>query len=290
MLSVLVVSGFPYHVWQEGEVLSLQFANPDRSAVENKLEREREEAGEEVSEFRSEIICRELDMDIYGLYTTKIYPREFEEKQFAQLSPEEELLIGTVLEGFEAIEEECAVENRPLKWYKKPDIPTILEQINRVQWKQNVPNVGGHLLSNLIIGHGLPNANHRTSISFLETYLQSFEPDFEVPDTGIHGEWYDWSEEFVRESKRLLTLSRKAPILCYLDEWGCSALVRKNDNEIDFTDYSLHVENPHDYFRQKHREMSTEFVYQILERTEYNHLIAKEDLGKTVFIDRLTAD
>jgi len=285
------VSEFPYHLREDDdEVLSLQFANPDRSLVRQKLEEKRNEVKDQVLDFRSEIISREIDQQIYGVYWTEIYPREFEDEQLRSLSEEEELIVGTVLEGFEAIEEDCAIEDEPLKWYKKPDLHEISEQVDRAQWKQTVPDTGGHLLSNLIIGHGLPNANHRTSISFLETYLQSFEPDFEVPDTGVHGEWYDWSESFVRKSKRLLTLSRKARVLRYLEDWGCDALVRKNDNEIDFTEYNLSVDDPHDHFRGLHRELSTEFVYQILERTEYDHLIAKEDPGKSVFVDRLAAD
>jgi hypothetical protein len=110
-----------------------------------------------------------------------------------------------------------------------------------------------------------------------------------ILETGITGEWYDWAEAFVRESKRLLTLSRKCHLFRYLRHWGCDGVVRKDEAALRFENYAVDVENPLAHFRQQHRELSMEFVYEILERTEENALIAREDQGRSVFIDRLTA-
>lgn len=242
-----------------------------------------------MQEFESSIVPRRLDKRIYILYTAKIYPRQFPDRDLLNLTEEEKLIVFTVLDGFETIEKECAEAGSPLLWYKKPDLSEIIRQVDRVQWRQPVAAVGGNLLSNLITGHGLPNANHRTSISFLETYLQTFDSTFEVPDTGVSGEWYDWSANFVQESKRLLIMSRKSPLFRYLAQWGCEYVRRKNGDDVFLSEYDIDTGNPYSYFCRKHEELCIEFVHKILEHTRYESLIEKEDPGKSVFIDRLAS-
>jgi hypothetical protein len=84
-------------------------------------------------------------------------------------------------------------------------------------------------------------------------------------------------------------LARKAKMFCYLVDWGCDYVIRKNDVVIDLNDYDIRTENPWSHFRQQHKELSIQFVYQILERTEYDTLIREQDPGKRVFLDRLSA-
>lgn len=274
----------------DGTVLSLQFTHPDRELVEAKEQELRQGADEnEVQLFESQIRSRTFDQRIHTLYTAEIYPREFPDEDIESLSQRELLIVDSLLEAFRAIEKQREKQGEPLKWYKRPDLPRIVEEVTETRWRQPVPDVAGCLLSNLIFGHGLPNANHRSSLSFVETYLGTFEPQFEIPDTGVHGEWFDWSEEFVYESKRLLMLARKAKMFRYFEDWGCDSVIRKNDVSVDFDDYDIWVEDPWSYFRQQHKELSIEFVYQILERTEYDTLIGEQDPGKRVFLDRLSA-
>jgi len=165
-------------------VLSLQYVNPDPSSVVEREQTHSEQAGPNVREFESSIVPCRLDERVYALYTAKIHPREFPDEALQNLSTDEEVIVATMLDGFETIEKDCAEAGSQLLWYKQPDLSEIVRQVDRVQWRQSVPTVGGNLLSNLITGHGLPNANHRTSISFLETYLQTFKPSLELPDTG----------------------------------------------------------------------------------------------------------
>jgi hypothetical protein len=274
----------------DGTVLSLQFANPDRERVEAKKQKLRQEAEENQSQwFTSQIRSQSYDRTIHTLYSAEIYPREFPDEDIENLSQRDSLIVNTLLEAFRAIEKQWKEQGEPLKWYKRPELPSIVKEVSETRWQQPIPDVAGCLLSNLIFGHGLPNANHRSSLSFVETYLDTFEPEFEIPDTGVHGEWFDWSEEFVHESKRLLMLARKSMMFRYLEEWGCSSVRRKNDMVVDFEDYDIWVDEPKSHFRQKHKELSIEFVYQILERTKYDTLIGKQDPGKRVFLDRLSA-
>lgn len=291
MFRLVVTLGVDYHrrVGTEA-VLSLQYANPEPHPVIEKEQSRSEQAGTEVLTFESSIVPYRLEKRIYVLYTAKVHPRQFPDKDLLNLTEEDKLIVFTVLDGFETIEKECNEAGSPLLWYKKPDLSQIIRQVDRVQWRQPVATVGGNLLSNLITGHGLPNANHRTSLSFLETYLQTFDSTFEIPDTGVSGEWYDWSADFVQESKRLLMMSRKAPMFRYLVQWGCEHIERKNGDSIYLQDYNIDVDDPYSHFRSKHKKLCTDFVRRVLDRTENQYLIDKEDPGKTVFLDRLASD
>ena len=154
-------------------VLSLQYANPEPHPVIEEEQHRSEQAGTNVLAFKSSIVPYRLKERIYVLYTANIHPRQFPEEDLSNLTEEEKLIVFTVLDGFETIEKECEEAGSPLLWYKKPDLSEIARQVDRVQWRQPVAVVGGNLLSNLITGHGLPNANHRTSLSFIETALSS---------------------------------------------------------------------------------------------------------------------
>ncbi|WP_135662632.1 hypothetical protein [Halorhabdus rudnickae] len=280
----------PYHLEEgNGVVLSLQFANPDLEVVEQRLRNEREGSSPGINDFYAEIKSCSFDQEIHALYTAKVHPRSFD--GYEEISEAgNEVLIDTVIEGFHQIEKECRDNGNPLRWYKQPELAEIVEAINQTNWRQRIPNVAGCLLSNLITTHGLPNANHRTALSFVQVYLRTYAPEFEIPETGMPGEWYEWAEEFVRESKRLLTLSRKILVFRYLDQWGCDGVIRKNDSKLRFKNYDLAVEEPLTYFRRQHKELSMEFIYETLERTEQNSLIGKEDLGRSVFIERLKSN
>ncbi len=286
-----MTSGLDYHrrVGPRA-ILSLQYANPDPHEVIEKEQNRSEAAGTNLRDFKSSIVPYRLSERIYVLYIAEIHPREFPDDDLQNLSDADRILIQTLLDGFETIEKDCAESGSPLLWYKRPDLSEIVQQIDRVQWRQSVSAVGGNLLSNLITGHGLPNANHRTSISFLETYLQTFDPTFEIPDTGVDDEWYDWSADFVQNSKRFLMLSRKSPLFRYLLRWGCEYVSRKNGDEVYLDDYDIHISDPYTHFSHRHRELCTRFVYKILERAGYENLQDEEDSGKSVFIDRLAAN
>lgn len=278
----------PYHIQQtDGTVLSLQFANPSFEMAQQREQQLEAQADSTAAEFRSTINFVDLDTEVYAVFSTEIHPRVFPDEQFKILSSDDELIVDTMLDGFHEIEAQQDDAEIPFRWYKKPTLPVIVEQVERTQWKQTVPEVGGSLLSNLVIGHALPNANHRASLSFVGTYLQTIEPRFAMPDTGVSGEWYGWASEYVAESKRLLTLRRNAAMFAHLRSWGCQAIVRKNENRIEFADYNIDVNDPLSHFGRQHHNRSVEFIRRILCRTGNEHLLNQADDGKSVFVDGL---
>lgn len=280
----------PYHTEQaDGIVLSLQFANPNFETAQQREQQLEAQADSMAAEFRSAIDSTDLDTEVYAVFSAEIHPRVFPDEQFEMLSGDDELVVDTMLDGFHEIEAQQDNAETPFRWYKKPMLPLIVEQVERTQWKQTVPEVGGSLLSNLIIGHALPNANHRASLGFVGTYLQTIEPRFAMPDMGASGEWYEWASEYVAESKRLLTLRRNATMFAHLRAWGCRAIVRKNGNRIEFADYDLDVDDPLSQFGRQHRSRSVAFIRRILYRTGNEHLLNQADNGKSAFVDRLEA-
>lgn len=174
-----------------------------------------------------------------------------------------------------------------MEWYKEPDFSGIADAINRVQWRQSVPDVGGQLLSRLILRHGLPNANHRTAIAFLQSYLETLEPGIGVPDTNVGVEWTDWTNEFIVDSKKIPTVRRNAGGFRYLEERGATILERKGGVEIHLQNYDIATADPWKHFRRKHEERSTEFVTKYVERCGARWLLEEVDDGKRAFADRL---
>lgn len=269
-------------------MLSLQFANPDYEIAEQKLREIQQDLSQSV-EFYADITTTTFEQDVQALYTAEVYPRDF--VGYKEISDkDDEILRDTIIDAFQEIEEEGRADGNPLRWYKEPELDKVIQTINQTEWKQRIPKVAGSLLSNIITTHGLPNANHRTALSFVQLYIRTYAPKFVIPDTGMPGVWYDWAESFVRESKRLLTLSRKTPLFRYLRQWGCEGIIRKDDSVLPFENYNLDVQSPRAHFTQQHKELSMEFIYEILERTDESTLIGKTDQGRSVFIDRLTAN
>lgn len=277
----------PYHLERDdGSVLSLTYANPEAEAVENKLAELRADS-EAQAEFLEEWRTIEPEDELHLLYTSELFERSFPEAGDIGLPPDDTILVDTMLDVFRGVEEESIERRDEFKWYKRPDLAGLARAINQTEWKQSIPRVAGCLLSNLILKHPLPNANHRSSLGFIQLYLSSIAEDFEIPDTGEPGEWYDWSEAFVYQSKRYLMLSRKARFFRHLRVWGVDEVIRKNGTRVDLEDCRIDVADPRSHFRDEHRELAIEFVFSILERTVYTWLIGEEDPGRSVFLDRL---
>ncbi len=156
------------------------------------------------------------------------------------------------------------------------EVPSILS--SRVQWKQSVPEVGGQLLSNLILSHPLPNANHRTSLGMLVVYLRSVGADITGEDVAAAG-----VEDYISESKRILTVRRNTTKFRILEQCGCTIIERKGGLRIPLREFDLEQSNPYTEFAQAHERHSIEFVTRLLDEDWET----ADDPGLNVFLDRL---
>lgn len=129
-------------------------------------------------------------------------------------------IVVAVMDIFDGILAEKEAQNGEFSAYKRMDLEKIPEVLNRVQWRQAVPAVGAGLLSRFILGHPMPNTNHRTAIGLLDRYLTSYDAGFAMPDTGEEGRWFDWARDYIYDSKRLLTLRNKYRLLYWADQYG----------------------------------------------------------------------
>lgn len=274
-----------------GAKLSLWFVNEDRNQVLDVAADRRTSTDSPLQEYRSKVEeCTETSPTTYLLYEAQLYPRGSWEVDniLSGLSDEREAIAVPIIDAFQEIVDDWEQDGKEVKWYKAPEIDKVFSALDAVDFGEPIPVVGGQILSNLITEHPLPNANHRIAMSFLEMYLSTYEPEFELPNTGITGQWEDWAKEFVYESKCIMTLSRKCGLLRTLEEYGCTEVVRDGGNVITFEDYDLSRSDYTDYYQNKvHLEQSIGFVHGVLDRTNNPELLSMEDNGRDEFVDAL---
>lgn len=103
-----------------------------------------------------------------------------------------------------------------------------------------MPVVAGELMSNLVIRHALPNANHRTSIAMLQFCIDSVDPSFEMPSTHVDDHtWKERVDPYIVESKRLITVRRNNVRFEHLKELGVNLVERKGGIRIQLADCDL---------------------------------------------------
>jgi prophage maintenance system killer protein len=178
----------------------------------------------------------DLDEEFFVLYTNcgasgtvGDLDDEFEDV-LDEMSPQDRTITVRLLQIFEEIVEEKELEEeQKLEIYKQIELERIPDAIARVDWTGTAVDVAGQLMSTLILKHALPNANHRTSISIAQWYLESIETGFSFPDFATEAyDWKTWVNEYITESKRLLTVRRNTTAFSLLSKWGCDTVVRKN--------------------------------------------------------------
>lgn len=108
-----------------------------------------------------------------------------------------------------------------------------------------------------------------------------------MPETNVGDEWSDWANEFIVDSKKLLTVRRNARRFQHLAERGATILERKGGVEIHLDNYELTAEDPWNHFRQRHESRSSDFVRRYIKRAEAGELLKETDDGKRAFADRL---
>jgi prophage maintenance system killer protein len=239
----------------------------------------------------------ELDEPVFVLYTNRgtsgtveDIDDEFEEI-LDKMAPDTRLIALRYLQIFEGIVEEQQPDDEDtLTIYKQLQLEKLPDAIDRVDWDQTVEAVAGQLMSALVLTHALPNANHRTSISLAEWYLESTDSGFSLPELATTDDtWKQWVDDYIVQSKRLLTVRRNTTAFSLLEQWGCEIVERKGDIEIELAEYELdmsHSEALRTYAEQ-HRELCTEFMTESLRRADYEDLVQTDGPGKAGFVQYL---
>lgn len=236
---------------------------------------------------------------IHLLYTRTLfdaaYP-EFETEEDviewfdAEFSEGDKQVLFAVIDIFDGILTEKEEQNAGFSTYKKMDLEKISNVLNRVEWRQLVPDVGAELLSYFILAHPMPNTNHRTGIGLLDRYLTSYDEEFTMPDTGEEGQWYRWAREYIYDSKRILTLRNQLPLLRWAQQYGYERVERKEGIQINLMEIDLDRDDHLNYYTDRHLDRTREFVETALEEADATHLLRETDDGKRAFVDRLRGE
>lgn len=208
-----------------------------------------------------------------------------------EMSPQNRTITVRLLQIFEEIIKEKELEEETeLEIYKQIELERIPDAIARVDWNGTAVDVAGQLMSTLILKHALPNANHRTAIGMAQWYLESIETGFSFPDFATEEyDWKTWVNEYIIESKRLLTVRRNTTAFSLLAGWGCDTVVRKNDIDITLAEYNLDLPRSEafSYYGDVHTELCTDFLSESVARAGHDELINTTGVGKAEFVSFL---
>ncbi|GAA0509011.1 hypothetical protein SAMN04488066_11639 [Halorubrum aquaticum] len=239
----------------------------------------------------------DLDEEFFVLYTNRgasgtveDLDDEFEDI-LDEMSPQNRTITVRLLQIFEEIIEEKELEeDAKLEIYKQIELERIPDALARVEWTGTAVDVAGQLMSTLILKHALPNANHRTSISMAQWYLESIETGFSFPDFATEEyDWKAWVNEYITESKRLLTVRRNTTAFSLLADWGCDTIMRKNSIGIVLAEYDLDFtrSEAYAYYGEVHTELCTDFLIESVTRAGHDELITADGIGKAEFVSFL---
>lgn len=243
----------------------------------------------------------DLDEEFYVVYTSRtgggaVSNIEFDLSDIlSEMDPDNGTIVARLLEIYQAVisqnEEE---EEAPVVAYKTIDIDALPEVLNQTSWDGSATDIAGRLASNLILKHALPNANHRTAVALTQFYLRRLDADFSLPETSIEidpetYDWREWVNEYINESKRLLTVRRKNVLFRHLRQFGTTTLERKHAVTIDLTAYDLDMypsEAKEAYARQ-HEELWIDFVEEAVERSGHPELKTTPGISKPEFAEEI---
>lgn len=206
-----------------------------------------------------------------------------------EFSDDDRQILFAVIDIFHGIIAEKEEQDDTLSIYKEMELEKIPEIINRVQWRQTVPEVGAELLSYFILAHPMSNTNHRTAIGLLDRYLGTYEESFVMPQTGEEGRWFEWARGYIYDSKRILTLRNQLGLLYWANEYGYDVVERKEGIQIDLSEIDLERNDHRNYYTKQHLNRSREFVDTVLEEAGAEDIQGRSDDGKRAFADRLRA-
>ncbi|WP_042663433.1 hypothetical protein [Haloferax sp. ATB1] len=286
--------GHVYYHHPGDKQFSLDFVHPDPTEVVSHIVNYDDDVAVKVQK------C-EIDEAFYVVYTSRVDGGPVREIDFdlkaslAKMSEDNSTIVVRLLEIYRAlIAQNEKEEGVPVEAYKQIDVDALPGVLDRTSWEGSATAVAGRLASNLILKHTLPNANHRMAVALIQFYLRRLNPDFSMPETSIEidpesYDWREWVNDYINESKRLLTVRRKNVLFKHLYRFGARTLERKHAVEIDLTAYELDMypSEAKVVYAEQHEELWIEFVEEAVERAGYPELKETPGLSKAEFAEKI---
>ncbi|MGB9955108.1 hypothetical protein ACOZ4B_01725 (plasmid) [Haloferax prahovense] len=286
--------GHVYYHHPGDKQFSLDFVHPDPAEVVSHIVDYDDDVAVKVQKY-------EIDEAFYVVYTSRVDGGPVREIDFdlkaslAKMSEDNSTIVVRLLEIYRAlIAQNEKEEGVPVEAYKQIDVDALPGVLDRTSWEGSATAVAGRLASNLILKHTLPNANHRMAVALIQFYLRRLNPDFSMPETSIEidpesYDWREWVNEYINESKRLLTVRRKNVLFKHLYRFGARTLERKHAVEIDLTAYELDMypSEAKVVYAEQHEELWTGFVEEAVERADNPELKKTPGLSKAEFAEKI---
>ncbi|MCO8245359.1 hypothetical protein [Haladaptatus sp. AB643] len=286
--------GHVYYHHPGDKQFSLDFVHPDPAEIVSQIIDYDDDVAVKVQAY-------DIAEEFYVIYTSRVGGGPVREIDFnlqaslAEMTDENSTIVVRLLEIYRALiaqnEEE---EGVPVEAYKNIDVDALPDVFNRTSWEGSATDVAGRLASNLILKHALPNANHRTAVALIQFYLRRLNADFTIPETSVEidpetYDWRQWVNEYINESKRLLTVRRKNVLFKHLYSFGARTLERKHDVKIELAEYELDMypSEAKMVYAEKHEELWIQFVEQAVERAGYSELKEAQALSKADFAEKI---
>ncbi|AQL42090.1 hypothetical protein BV210_04890 [Halorientalis sp. IM1011] len=278
------------------------YHHPENSRLSiDYLAYEFEEAEKRAAQCEADEITRieecELNETVYVVYRGREVPDVTEDIEYelrqevADMEWANQIITTRILRLFESIAaEKYEQEDERLAAYKEIEITRIPEALDRVTWDESVAIAGGELVSGLILRHALPNANHRTALGMLSLYFEAISGGFDMPSTATEEyDWEGWVNEYIEDSKRLLTVRRNVPRFRHLSNAGCTVVERKDGLRIHLNDYDLTMDHWDALaeYAQIHNRQSIEFAQEVLDRAGTPELQEGKPVTKQEFAERV---
>lgn len=267
---------------------SLKFS----SVMVEEIKSQREQSNES-----TKLIGYPFETPVYALYEGDVEIEAAQDIDFDQ-----EWLSGRISElpragqvvAFRLVELlEAAVdvrEEEEFRLYKEFEPQKIQQALDHITWGASLPTVAGEVMSNLILRHSLPNANHRTGIAMLQFCIESVDPDFEMPRTHVDDDnWREWVDPYIVDSKRLITVRRNNLRFKQLKELNVDLVERKDGIRIHLSEFELDMDwrDALSEYAVHHESHCTDFAQALLQRADRDDLLDRQGPTKEEFITYL---
>jgi len=286
--------GHVYYHHPGDKQFSLDFVHQDSEEIIARIIEYDDEVSVKVEEYN-------LETEFYVVYTSRSGGKAVNDidlnvsETLAEMSNDNGTIVARLLEMYQAlISKNEKEEGVPVEAYKNPNIGELESVLEQVRWEGAATDIAGRLASNLILKHALPNANHRTAVALIQFYLRRLEPNFSMPETAIESfseeyDWREWVNNYINESKRILTVRRKNIRFKYLREFGTTTIERKHGVQIDLTAYKLDLypSEAKEIYAKEHEQLWIEFVEEAVNRAGESHLIDSPGLSKAQFAEKI---
>lgn len=282
-----------YYHYPDDKQFSLDFVNPNHTNIVERIV-------DYGSDTAVKMIEYDYDRRFYVVYTTRVGGGAVKNleldliENIKSMSEDNGIVVARLLEIYESlIEENETEEDVPVEAYKDIDVEELPDALNRTDWNGTATEVAGRLASNLVLKHALPNANHRTAVAMIQFYLRRIDSEFSMPETAVEidpevYDWREWVNNYINESKRLLTVRRKNVKLKYVRRFGGTTLIRKHGVQIPLSAYELDMppSRAKERYAEKHEQLWIEFAEEAVERAGKPALEKQPGLTKPEFAEK----